>query len=449
MGKGSDLNPLKRWVLSNKYFIKTTDSKEKKATATHFLLDGGIWCIPKDQYPEFLRLLAIDLQNGEKHYICENRTPIFRFICDIDMFEKEQVSIEHINHIVGIVNEIVGEYYTSQKVIICGADTKQVNEFIKSGFHVVWPDIWISVENAKKMRILFIEKLIQHFGEREAHNKWEDVVDLAVYEDNGLRMVGCRKISPCKSCKNKKDFREACESCQGTGKKDENRVYSPKSVLNCESSYFGSVSNYHVMLSETYIYNYNGLPETPLHKECTVLLKEKKKKKQVKTEDTLTLKIETFIKQHYKTTHPDVKILKFTKNENCYFAEPDSNFCINVNRHHSSSGIYFQITPSGVSQRCYCKKETIQERTSGMCKHFSSPELPLTKVLQGLLFGIVSKKSKKLVNMNITRTTSKVSLDLSVSSLQNRKEAVLVEKETCLENCKNILFQLENEILKK
>jgi hypothetical protein len=46
-----------------KYFIKVSD-KERKGEATHFLLDGGIWCVPKEQYPEFLNLLAIDLQNG-------------------------------------------------------------------------------------------------------------------------------------------------------------------------------------------------------------------------------------------------------------------------------------------------------------------------------------------------------------------------------------------------
>ena len=64
----SELNPLKKWVLVNKYFIKTTDTKEKKASATHFLLDGGIWKIPKEEYQTFLRLLSADLQNNEKYY---------------------------------------------------------------------------------------------------------------------------------------------------------------------------------------------------------------------------------------------------------------------------------------------------------------------------------------------------------------------------------------------
>jgi hypothetical protein len=456
-----ELNPLKKWVLTNKYFIKTSEAREKKLTATHFLLDGGIWSIPKEHYPDFLNLLAIDLQNGEKHYICENRTSIFKFICDIDLFEDTVVTLEQINLIVGVLQEIVCEYYGNVKVVICGADsktiTKTVNEkevmMIKSGFHLVWPDIWISTENAKKLRILFIKRLTSRFGERGADNSWEDVVDLAVYEDNGLRMVGCRKMAICKSCKNKREFRDTCATCEGTGKKDENRVYSPKSVLGeCEKTYFLSIQNYSVMLYETSIYNYRDLPETQLIQELVVDTELAKKKKANKiNQDELTIKVENFIKRNYKATHSRVKILKLTKNESLYYAEPDDNFCINVNRNHSSSGIYFQITPTGISQRCYCKKETLEGRNHGMCKHFGTPEIPLTKVLQTLLFGTVARnsKNKKIVNMNITRSSSNASLDLSVTSLQNYKESISVDKEICLMNCRNILSQIENEILKK
>jgi len=449
-----DLNPLKKWILSNKYYIKTTESKEKKSSATHFLLDGGIWGVPKEKYSEFLDLLAIDLQNGEKHYICENRTPVFKFICDIDMFEEEHVSIEEISKITNTIQEIVTEYYNSNKVIICGADSKTVTindkQLVKSGFHLIWPDIWITVENAKKLRILFIEKLITIYGE----SNWEDIIDLAVYEDNGLRMVGCRKMAICKSCKNKKEFRENCLTCEGSGKKDENRVYSPKAVLgDCDKTYFGSICNYSVMVYETSIYNYNGVSATPMIKECNVELKEKKKKavkNSIETND-LILKVEGFIKRNYKATHSKIKITKFVKNENCYYAEPDDNFCINVNRNHSSSGVYFQITPTGICQRCYCKKESLEGRSHGLCKHFSSTEIPLTKVLQTLLFGTVSRnsKNKSIVNMNITRNSSNSSLDLSVTAIQNYKHSVVLDKEICLMNCKNILFQIENEILKK
>jgi hypothetical protein len=84
-----------------------------------------------------------------------------------------------------------------------------------------------------------------------------------------------------------------------------------------------------------------------------------------------------------------------------------------------------------------------------MCKHYASPEIPLTKVLSLLLFGSASSKKKKIVNTIITRNSSTSSLDLSVSVSDNHKETINLNKETCLMNCKNILFQIENEFLKE
>ena len=456
MGNFSNLSPLKKWILTNKYFIKTTDTKEKKLTATHYLLDGGIWSVPRDQYSEFLRLLAIDLQNGEKHYICENRTDIFKFICDIDLYDTSEVCLDKIKEITLVLQEIINIYFGDFKVIICGSDSKKavVNkiEMIKSGFHLVWPDIWISVENAKKLRILFIEKLIEHFGTRDENNSWSDVIDLAVYEDNGLRMVGCRKMAICKSCKNKKDFKETCETCNGSGKIDENRIYSPKMVLGyCDKTYFDNLLSYYIMLPETSIYNYLNLPQTTLVTELNVEIKEKKKKTKV-TEDGVILKIENFIKRNFKSHYSKIKIEKLKKNENMYYALPDDNYCLNVDRRHTSSGIYFQITPNGVCQKCYCKKETTNGRNNGSCKDFTSDTIPLNKTLQGLLYGELTSKTKnkkQIVNMNITRNQNNVSLDLSISSVDNRRDNISNEKVTCLLNCKNILFQIQNEILKK
>lgn len=453
MGDFNSLSPLKKWVITNKYFIKTTDTKERKSANTHFLLDGGIWGIPKEIYSDFLNLLATDLQNGEKHYICENRTEIFKFICDIDMFDDTVISIDGIKIITLKLISIINIYFGDFKVIICGSDSKTIKkmvdgveiELVKSGFHLVWPDIWVTVETAKKIRILFIETLIEHFGERESYNNWSDVVDLAVYEDNGLRMVGCRKISICKSCKNKKEFRETCETCKSVGKIDENRIYSPKAVLGtCEKTYFGSICNYSVMLPETSIYNYTGHLATVLIKELEVILTKKTKVKKSENDEVIS-KLENFIKKNYKNKF---KIVKLTKNENCYYAQPDDNFCLNVNRQHTTSEIYFQITPNGICQKCYCKKETSIGRISGPCKDYSSDILPLNKILQMLLFGEKIKSRKKIVNVSLTRTQSNNSLDLAVSPRDNYNNNISNEKLTCLANCKNILFQIENELNK-
>ena len=444
MSKFNSLAPLKKWVITNKYFIKTTDTKENKAGATHLLLDGGIWKIPKGEYLTFLKLLSTDLLNGEKHYICENRTSVFKFICDLDMFEESSITIPQITRIVNVIQEVVHEFYGNQKVIICGADNKTVKikeiDTIKSGFHLVWPKIWITADNAKKIRMVFIERLTEKFGPRESFNSWSDVVDLAVYEDNGLRMVGCRKIGFCKACKNKKEFKSTCLSCNGSGKIDENRVYSVKLTLDGEEV----PNDYYVVLLETSIYNYANIEASILLKEFNFAENTNLNVKSTSVnENSLTIKVENFIKKNFKEHFSKIKIKKLTKDDERYFVEPVDNFCMNVNRNHTSSGIYFQIKSSGICQRCYCKKDTIFERLHGPCTLFCSKEIPLSKILNSALFGPVNKKSnKKIVNFNITRNSSTSSLDLSKSDI----ETVFSNKQICLANCKNILLQLENEL---
>jgi protein-tyrosine phosphatase len=118
----TNLSPLKRWILLNKYFIKISENKDIKSTATHFLLDGGLWKIPMEKYQEFLLLLSKDLINNCKYYISENRTKVFRFICDLDFYDDFVIDTPKIERIVKIIQEVVNEYYSSKSVIICGTE---------------------------------------------------------------------------------------------------------------------------------------------------------------------------------------------------------------------------------------------------------------------------------------------------------------------------------------
>jgi len=119
-----------------------------------------------------------------------------------------------------------------------------------------------------------------------------------------------------------------------------------------------------------------------------------------------------------------VNVKKVTKvDPQTYFVEVDDNFCMNVNRNHTSSNIYFQIKPTGVCQRCFCKKETSDGRLHGACKKFCSKEVTIPKVLINLLFdSVITKKNKQIVNFNLTH-------------------------DNYLNNCKNVLMKLENELL--
>jgi len=417
MSSFKSLPPLKQWIITNKYFIKSSETKEKKSESTHYLLDGGIWKVPMNRYLEFIKLLSVDLQNGEKYYISENKTNVFRFICDLDFYEEnEKIDIKSI---VSKIQEVVKEYYGENYVIICGTESKNkiINskEYTKYGFHLVWPKIWITKEIAKEIRIKFIEILNKTFGAREPDNSWNDVIDLAVYEDNGLRMIGCRKMGFCSHC-NKKD--ENCTFCNGKGKIDEGRVYKPISVLGNTEEYLKNISHdYYLMLLDTCIINYAESEQTKLITPLPITIVSKQIKS-VKTTDDLSIKIENFIRKVLKTNYSNVRIKKMEKQQNRYFIIPDINYCMNVNRNHTSSGVYFQIKETGICQRCFCMKNN--------CREYSSPEIPLTNVLQKLLF---NTKDKKIINYNLKRN------EINSTKLIS------------LNNCKNVLSILENELI--
>jgi len=255
--------PLKQWIIENKYYIKRgTDTKLNKPT--HYLLDGGIWKVPLHNYKTFLRLLSSDLSAGEKYYISENKTDIFRFICDLDFYDSTEISIESIQKIVNILNDVIIIHFGVEysKVIICGTETKNKNDLIKTGFHLIWPEIWINVNNAKIIRNIFINKLIEILGERDKDNKWEEVVDKAIYDQNGLRMVGCRKIVKCNKCNsgNNNNSENVCNYCNGTKKYDEGRIYKPILTIYKEFSeeesieYINNLKNsYYSLLLDTHI----------------------------------------------------------------------------------------------------------------------------------------------------------------------------------------------------
>lgn len=72
---------------------------------------------------------------------------------------------------------------------------------IKSGFHVIFHNIWVDADKALAIRAYLITKIRSQFGKRDINivNDWEDIVDESIYIKNGLRMIGSVKyvIFPC------------------------------------------------------------------------------------------------------------------------------------------------------------------------------------------------------------------------------------------------------------
>ena len=86
------LTHLKTWLFKNKCFVKRGQDKEY----THLLLDGGKLHIPRELYTSFYNVLSMDICQGNRNCISENRTEIFRFLADIDYIDEQPLNDDDI-----------------------------------------------------------------------------------------------------------------------------------------------------------------------------------------------------------------------------------------------------------------------------------------------------------------------------------------------------------------
>jgi hypothetical protein len=227
-------------------FVTNPNSKEKKPydTCSHGLMHGehgGGFVLPNlpDIEKRFLACYATDITNGITHYIIERRTPFFKFHADLDIKRKEPMDEENMIMLMNDFLHSVQKFYPSTTAIsrfdmmVC---TSIGNG--KTGIHVIFPNLIVNQNQAIDIRNYYVSYLISKYGDMVGiQNSWEDIVDMSVYEANGLRMVGSNKTEDCKECggkkKSKKDTprRDICDVCRGRGKIDTGKVYMPKFYL--------------------------------------------------------------------------------------------------------------------------------------------------------------------------------------------------------------------------
>lgn len=101
--------------------------------------------------------------------------------------------------------------------------------------HVYFPMLIVTRIVARSIREACIHNLNRLVGSRAApFNAWNDVFDLSVYEDNGLRMYGSDKWKKvCEECGGaRRDREHVCFRCHGAGGHPTDRLYRPRFVLD-------------------------------------------------------------------------------------------------------------------------------------------------------------------------------------------------------------------------
>jgi hypothetical protein len=449
---------LRQWLLRNKSFVRgKSDSRE----LTHLLMDGGKIHVSQEKHEEFLQIFAEDIKLGGKenyNFISENRTPIFRFLVDIDYLDEYGLTDEEIERDISQNIQIALKPFletdldkNKRKIIVCTTGESKSTmdhgfELKKTGIHIIWPNVYVDEQYAKFLRSVIIQYFENNLPKRPEYCQWDQVFDYAVVSSSGLRMKGSAKIMRCTGCKNKKGDRECCEICYGFGKiiPGKGRVYLPRLVLDGDgnklSHYLEKLTkdNYY-MLQQTCLRIYGkrknftllnesqfpswfdkNVLQTHLEKPKKSRKKGKKKligtvedilkkRKSLKYKETIDVNSDIYKKvcifmsqlfnnhKHYNK-QTIVNMFKCGKKKNEYYIiQTDSKFCQNVNRCHSANHIWFLLNDTSICQKCFSES---YNKKSICCSEFSSQSYSITISLRNLLYPERVEKQKENFILN-------------------------------------------------
>ncbi len=360
---------------------------------------------------EFYRVYAADVVAGEANYVVEQRTKVFPFLVDLDVFGREQVGAERVRNYVSVIIAVMKEFYpiVPPAYVFTRPATSAVKDGengIKSGIHIIFPGLNVTNAEAMMLRDAVIIK-----GGGEDGADWEDVMDASVYKGNGLRMPGSRKMEPC-GCV------DGCLSCGGRGRIDVGRVYTPYCVVATGGDHLDDDELQSIrgdafeMVRKTAVRTAAGtlagdfripewFPEEGFNGKQRQTLKRKVSALRAQVADAgdgdgkygecrdaeLFVAVSNFIQRAFPHAPVVTKLSipsEHSANPDFYLARSSSRFCQNKGGVHKTSNVYFHINRRGISQKCYCQCD--EKRSGGICRKYRSPVVCLSAQLKKKLF---------------------------------------------------------------
>lgn len=405
---------LEKWVLREKLY------KVEGKKITHLKLNGGKLSIPENKIGRFQKLYAKDVENDVRHYLCETKTETYKLFVDVDLLDNEALTDEMILRISGLIHEVVCHYYRHLKpyVVVCTTTPKPISmndyNYIKTGIHLIWPDIIVSHENVGWIRDAIIQYLIIKVGERPV-DSWDKVIDDTVYKQNGLRMIYSNKMAFCKTCKKS----DTCSLCNKSGKYHEGRPYRPFKRIDevggaseWEDGVLETIKKTSIVSDRNISKFIHKHPEwldnnvkfrhkkAELGKEDLEGSRRLKFREKVYNEETIKL-IQSYIRR-VVPNYSNVEIVDMYKcgNGEYYVCRTNTSYCMNIDREHQSNTIYFYIDKHNVYQKCFCGCDTVDGRKYGMCKEYRSSGYHLTKRIISILYPYSNIDMNALCELN-------------------------------------------------
>lgn len=356
---------------------------------SHVLMDGGVLSVPFDKVDEFCDEYVKAVKNKEKLYIVEQKSPTYNFFLDIDYKDEESLDLEYIQKMSRIICDKV-KSFGGRNCLICVSKPKDAGEgLIKTGIHLIWPGFVVDQESAVNLRDHVVATLSSVFRSKS----WNKIIDNSVYGDvsKGTRGSGFRMPWSYKKGKHLSCQGQGCSECGQTGKITESPylpifmyVYGPVMCMMTPLSQEPSVDILKASIVRTDNQTVTRVPALDGKKKKEGSFSQAEMKDEFKDEEARA-HLETFIRKNMEGQE-DARITKMFNHKNHYLVSTTSKYCENLQRAHNSNHVWFHVVGSSITQKCFCRCETIKGRYHGFCADFRGREHRLTDVIVKKLY---------------------------------------------------------------
>jgi hypothetical protein len=350
---------------------------------THLLLDGGKLRVPDDAAGEFLNAYATalvrDAGTSRRPCIVEVRTPAFRLFLDLDArsSDAEFWTPSALGRLGAAIDATVRECFALGDAVttICGAPAKALSDGLhKVGLHVHLPDIVVTSSTALAFRARLLGRLADGWADSGLADSWDKTVDAAVYTSSGLRMAWSGKGA------------------------SESRHYAPLGVYTAAGfvaaeAFVPTVSAYREWVRRLSIRSPDGI-ETPLRPEMeATVAATTTERAAVSVRGVSMAAYDSDILKMLDDALPPVfmgqRFSGIVATSTSFLLRSTARYCYNLNppRGHHNNNVYFVLTREGISQRCYCRCETIEGRRGVTCRDFESDTWKVPQAAIDAFFG--------------------------------------------------------------
>lgn len=360
---------LRRWASKNDF--------SNSRNLSHVLMDGGCLSIPCDKIPEFYKVYCDAVNAGERVFVVEQKTqPAYNFFADLDYKAEEALTLEEIEGMCRVICAKVSNLGGGDCVVSVAEPKPAGGGLTKTGVHLNWPGFVVDQASACALR----EHVLVALHTAKPGVNWGAVVDNSVYGDpkTGAKGSGFRMPWSHKKAKG---------VVEGPYLPVFRWTRKPLSTMLRLSPDVTPE-----LLAQVAVRRHDDGEITRVHPPSKVgvaVAKEggfsKAETKDEVRDDVLAAHLETFARTTMEG-QGSARVTKIFKHKNQYLISTNSKYCENIGREHGSNHVWFYASGDMITQKCFCRCETLDGRREGFCKDFTGKRYALTGEIKRMLY---------------------------------------------------------------